>query len=424
MLPQKEPEWAGLEKVPSGAVASPAMTLAEHPQATPAPPSPLAPGLDRLWGLDSGYCFLNHGSFGAIPRAVRQAWTAAQDRLEGRPIELLGRRVREMLAPSRERVGSFLGMAPDSWGFVTNATAGVNAVLRSIELKPGDELLATDHVYNAMRKALSYRARQSGAIYREVPLPLPLAGPDPLLAALGPHLGERTRLVLVDHITSATALRFDLAGLIRACRARGIEVMVDAAHAPGMVPCDVEAMGATYWTGNLHKWCCAPKGCGVLWMAPERRKDIHPSNISHFLDEGLIPEFEWQGTLDITAWMTAGFAIDFMGQWGWDRVRAHNRQMAAWCHRLLCERWDVEPLSPLDGAYLGSMCTVPLPAEVRALYPTPEALQIALYEEHRIEAPVMDFNGRWHIRASAQVYNRAAQYEQLAQAVLEIVHRA
>ncbi|MBL9141897.1 MAG: aminotransferase, partial [Phycisphaerae bacterium] len=155
---------------------------------TPSAPSPLEPGLASRWDLDPGYCFLNHGSFGAIPRAVRQAWTAAQDRIERRPIELLGRRIRELLAPSRTRVGEFLGRSPDSFGFVPNATAGVNAVLRSLDFKPGDELLATTHVYNAMRKCLAYRARQTGAVYRELPMPLPATGPDPVLAAIGPHL--------------------------------------------------------------------------------------------------------------------------------------------------------------------------------------------------------------------------------------------
>jgi isopenicillin-N epimerase len=391
---------------------------------TPAPPDPIEPDLARLWGLDPAYCFLNHGSFGAVPRAVRQAWTAAQDRLEGRPIELLGRRIRELLAPSRARVGAFLGMGPESFGFVANATAGVNAVLRSLEFAPGDELIATNHVYNAMRKCLAFRARQSGAVYREVRMPLPISGSDPVLAAIQPHLNERTRLVLIDHVTSPTALALPIEGLLAACKARGIEVLVDAAHVPGMLPTDVERLGATYWTGNLHKWCCAPKTAGVLWVSKDRRAQIHPANISHFLDEGLLSEFEWQGTLDISPWMTAGFAIDYMGQWGWDRVRNHNRQMAAWCHRLLCERWDVEPLTPLDGRYLGSMCTVPLPPEVRALFATPEDLQLALYHDHRIEAPVVDFDGRWHIRASAQVYNRADEYERLAQAVLEIARRA
>lgn len=400
----------------------------DHPagsaRPTPSCPSPLAEGLARLWGLDPAYCFLNHGSFGAVPRAIGQACTATQHRLESRPIELLGRRIHELLTPSRHRIEEFLGMEEDSFGFVTNATEGINAVLRSLTFEPGDELLTTTHVYNAVRKAMAFRARQCGAAYREIEIPLPVSGPDEVLQRIVEGLSSRTRLLVVDQITSPTALLFPVRELAAACRERGIELLVDGAHAPGMLDCRVPELGATYWVGNLHKWCCAPKGAGLLWVAPERRGDIHPATISHGLDEGFGVEFEWQGTRDIAPWMTAGMAIEFMGQWGWDRVRAHNHQMAAWAHRMLCERWELEPISPLDGSMLGSMCTVPLPVEVRAHGMRPEDLQVTLYREYRVEAPIIDFNGRWYVRASAQVYNRAYEYEHLAQAMLELARQA
>jgi isopenicillin-N epimerase len=393
------------------------------PAKTPSCPSPLASGLERLWKLDPAYRYLNHGSFGAVPRSIAQECTAAQDRIEGRPIELLGRRIHELLAPSRARVAAFLGVAEESFGFVTNATEAMNGVLRSLEFRPGDELLTTNHVYNAVRKTMSYRARQCGAVYREARLELPVVGPDALLQSLLPHMTDRTRLIVVDQITSPTALALLVKPLAAECSMRGIELMIDGAHAPGMVDFQVPDLGATYWTGNLHKWCCAPKGTGVLWVNPSRIKDIHPSTVSHFLDEGFCQEFEWQGTRDIAPWMTAGSAIDFMGQWGWDRVRAHNQQLSAWAHRLLCLRWDVEPISPIDGSMLGSMCTVPLPPEVRAHFKDAPSLQLALYQEHRIEAAIVEFDDRWFVRSSAQIYNRADDYEALAQAVLEFTRR-
>lgn len=383
------------------------------------PPEPLAPRLDRLWGLDPTYTFLNHGSFGAVPRAIRQSYIAAQDRLESRPIELLGRRIRDLLAPSRARVGAFLGLDADSFGFVGNASEGVNAVLRSIDFAEGDEMLTTSHVYNAVRKTMQFRARQTGARAIEVPLHLPIERPEAACEALVAAMTPRTRLVIIDQVTSPTALVFPMERLAQECRTRGIELLVDAAHVPGMLAVDVDAIGATYWTGNLHKWCCAPKGSAVLWVDPARRASIHPATVSHYLDEGFAAEFDWQGTRDMAAWMTAGEALDFMGQFGWERVRAHNSQMAAWVHRLLCERWEVEPISPLGGAMLGSMCTVPLPAEIPARFATPLEFQEALYAADRIEVPIVEFGGRWHARASAQIYNRAEQYERLAQAVLE-----
>jgi isopenicillin-N epimerase len=389
-----------------------------------APPAPLAPDLARRWAIDPKYVFLNHGSFGAVPRAVRQSWIAAQDRIESRPIEMLGRRIRELLGPSRARVGEFLGMRPGGFGFVTNATEGVNAVLRSIGFRAGDELLTTSHVYGAVRKAMQFRARQCGATYVEVPLPLPVSGPEAVLEAVIGGFTDRTRLLVIDQVTSATGLVFPVAEIVAACRQRGIEVLVDAAHVPGMLPVHVEGLGATYWTGNLHKWCCAPKGTAVLWVAPERARDIKPATVSHYLDEGFDAEFDWQGTRDMAAWMVAGEAIDFMAALGWDAVRRHNDQMARWVQRMLCARWEVEPVSPADGRMLGSMCTVPLPTEVRARFETPLAFQEALYAQHRIEVPIIDFDGRWHARPSVQVYNLAAQYDLLAQAVIEYAAHA
>jgi len=263
------------------------------------------------------------------------------------------------------------------------------------------------------------RARECGAAYVEVPVPLPVRGDEEVLDAVVGGLTARTRLVVIDQVTSATALVFPVERIAAECRARGIEVLVDAAHVPGMLDVRVEDLGCDYWTGNLHKWCCAPKGTAVLWAAGPRRGAVSPMVVSHFVGEGFDAEFDWQGTRDMAAWMTASTAIDFMAELGWDRVRSHNLQMAAWVQRMLCERWELEPVSPADGCMLGSMCTVPLPAEIPARFATCAEFQEALYREQRIEVPVIDFGGRWHVRPSAQVYNRAAQYDLLAQAVLE-----
>ena len=184
------------------------MSSIGHPTVIAAPPAPLAPRLDRLWALDPSYTFLNHGSFGAVPRAIREAFIAVQDRIEGRPIEFIDRRIQELILPARERVAAFLGIAPDSFGFVTNATEGVNAVLRSLEFRPGDQMLTSSHVYNAVRNAMKYRGRQTGAEYVEVPVPLPIHRPQEVVDALVAAMNPRTRLVVVDHVTSPTALVF------------------------------------------------------------------------------------------------------------------------------------------------------------------------------------------------------------------------
>jgi isopenicillin-N epimerase len=300
----------------------------------------------------------------------------------------------------------------------------VNAVLRSLEFNDGDELLTTSHVYNAVRNTMKFRARQCGAVYVECALPLPIMDPSEVTAAIMGACTERTRLVVIDQVTSPTGLVFPIMDIARECRARGIEILVDAAHVPGMLDVNVEAIGATYWTGNLHKWCCAPKGSAVLWVDPSCRSKIKPATVSHFLDEGFTAEFDWQGTRDLAAWMTAGMAIDFMAQFGWPAVRAHNHQMVAWVHRMLCQRWELDPVSPIDGSMLGSMCVVALPAEIPSQFASPAEFQEALYRDHLIEIPVIEFGGRWHVRASAHIYNRAEEYDRLAQAVIEYAAHA
>jgi len=386
-------------------------------------PSPLGADLASLWMLDPAVTFLNHGSFGAVPRAVRASFVALQERIEAEPIEYIDRRLGELLGPARCRVAEFLGIEPEALGFVANATEGVNAVLRSLDFAPGDELLTTSHVYNAVRNAMTFRARQTGASYVEVSVPLPIRDPDEIVLAVTRALSDRTRLVVVDHVTSPTALVFPVERLAAECRARGIELLVDGAHVPGMLDVDVDALGCTYWTGNLHKWCCAPKGAAVLWVAPERRADIHPLAISHFLDQGFTKEFDWQGTRDLAAWSVSGQAIDFFERFGWANVRAHNRQLAAFAHDLWCERWEVEPVSPREHTMLGFMATVPLPGAISKRFASPLEFQKALYANDRIEVPIVPFDGRWHARASAQLYNRPEHYEKLADAVCRYATR-
>ncbi len=387
----------------------------------PEPPAPLGPALLAHWVLDPAVTFLNHGCFGATPRVVLEAQTAWRERLERDPIELLDRRRNALLHEAREAVGRFVGADADDLGFVTNATGGVCAVLRSLPLHAGDELVTTNHVYNAVRQTMRYVARGADAGYVEVELKLPVTGPDPVVDALAAALTDRTRLVVIDHITSPTAVVLPVERIVQICSERGIDVLVDGAHAPGMIDLDVEGLGAAYYTGNLHKWVCAPKGTAFLWVRRDRQPGIHPNTISHFLDEGLAAEFAWQGTRDISGWLCAADAIAFMTQLGWDRVRRHNHELAVWVQAMLSRRLGVGASTPLDGSMLGAMATVALPDEARR-FETVESLQGRLYDDHRIEIPVIDWDGRWWIRASCQVYNTTDQYERLADVVTDLLH--
>jgi isopenicillin-N epimerase len=383
------------------------------------PPTPPEDVRDR-WLLDSDVVFLNHGSFGARLREVLDAQSRWRERFEAQPLKFLDRDLPDLLAEAKQIVGAFIGMQPLNFGFTTNATESINAVLRSLRFEPGDELVTLDHVYNAVRRTMQYVAARAGAVYREIELPLPVASPDDVVTAIEAALNERTRLVVIDHVSSPTAIVFPVKQIVERCAAHGIDVLVDGAHAPGMLELDVESIGAAYYAGNLHKWVGAPPGAAFLWVRPDRQPGIHPTVISHFLDDGFEPEFAWQGTRDVSSWLAVGEAIHAMDQLfgpnSWPRIRAHNHAMATWVQATLCQAWGVQPLSPLDGSMLGSMATVLLPEGARR-FDDFKAFQRALYEYSRIEAPVIELGPRWMIRPCCQVYNRPEQYLALAEAV-------
>lgn len=374
--------------------------------------------------LDPKVTFLNHGSFGASPKCVFVEQTRWRMRFEAEPVELLVRRGPALLEESRRAVGQWLGMRPEDFGFVTNATDGVNAVLRSMELNTGDELLTTTHVYHAVRQAMKYAADRAGAAYREIEVPLPIQSPSQVIEAVVGGLSPRTKLLVIDHITSPTALLFPVEPIVAECARRGVDVLVDGAHAPGMIPMDVPRVGATYYAGNLHKWACAPKGCGFLWVRPDKQPEVHPLIISHYLGEGFSREFGWQGTRDVSAWLSVPRALQFMAELQWDRVMAHNHAMARWVEQMLCEAWGVAPISPADGSMLGSMASVPLPAPLdRLSEPQATEIQQRLYTNHRIEAPIMLWGGRAFMRPCCQVYNTPDEFERLASVIREIAGR-
>ncbi|MDY7108590.1 MAG: aminotransferase class V-fold PLP-dependent enzyme [Planctomycetota bacterium] len=393
---------------------------------TPAPPSPIRDDIRSLWMLDDRVDFLNHGSFGARLRSVHDAQIRWREQMEARPVEFLDRSGPELLAEAKAAVGRFLGMQADHFGFTTNATDGVNAVLRSLRFQPGDELITTNHVYEAVRRAMRHLAKRAGATVIEVDVPLPIHGPEAIVAAIDGAISDRTRLVVVDHITSPTAVVFPIAAIIERCAARGVDVLVDGAHAPGMLELDVEELGAAYYAGNLHKWVGAPPGAGFLWVREDRQAGIHPTVLSLRLGDGFANEFSWQGTRDVSSWLTAPDAIEAMdnlnGPGSWPRVMRHNHELAVWVQQMLSDAWDVTPNTPRDGSMLGSMASLPLPAELEQRFETRDALQAKLYADHRIEVFVLAWGGRRLVRPCCQVYNTAEQYRRLAAAVCELVH--
>jgi isopenicillin-N epimerase len=392
--------------------------------------------LSRHWTLDPAITFLNHGSFGACPSPVLDAQHRIREQMEREPVRFMTREVPLLLAEAREVLGQFVGASPEALAFVPNATTGLNAVLRSLSLAAGDELLVTDHEYNASRNALEFVAARHGARVVVVSIPFPIASGERVLEAVRNSVTVNTRLALLDHVTSHTALVLPIRDLISELEARGIPVLIDGAHAPGMLDLGIDALGASYYTGNCHKWVCAPKGAGFLWVREDRREGVRPAVISHGANaplprsERFRAEFDWMGTNDPSAALAVPEAIRFLGSLlpgGWDEIRARNRALALDGRRVLAGALKVE--LPCPDEMIGSMAAIPLPASSR--YPIPDdphifgpnPLNDALYRDHQIEVPVMlDPAGKTRlVRVSAQLYNNRDDYERLAEALLALL---
>ena len=376
------------------------------------------------WYLDPEISFLNFGSFGAVPRRVIDLQKSWSERIERRPIEMLDRRLNELLEPAHDAATRFVNGVAGHNAFMVNATAAINAVLRSMRFAPGERLVATTHVYNAVRKTMEWVARRDGAEYVEFDVPLPCSGSDDFATSFVEGLPERTRLLVMDHVSSPTGLIFPVERILEAVAPLGIETIIDGAHAPGMLDINVSRlldMGAIAWTGNMHKWAFAPKGCAMLQVHPSLRDRVQPNVISHNADETFHERFLWQGTADFTAWLSLPESLAFgEDAFGWEALRKANHELTVWAHELLCNAWDVEPISPLDGSMIGSIASVSVPESVRTKYTEPETLMAELYERYRIEVPVMLWNERWYLRVSAQAFNDPEEYQALADAVLEL----
>ncbi|HYO54981.1 aminotransferase class V-fold PLP-dependent enzyme, partial [Archangium sp.] len=329
---------------------------------------------------------------------------------------------------ARAALGAFLDADPDDLAFVNNATTGVNTVLQSLRFAPGDELLTTDHEYNATRNALDFVASRWGVKVVVVTLPWPVPSPQAVVDAVLAHVTGRTRLLLIDHITSQTALVLPVAEIVRTLRERGVETLVDGAHGPGQVPLSLRQLGAAYYTGNCHKWLCAPKGAAFLHVRRDLQPSIRPLVISHGYNSRRKDrsrfrlEFDWQGTTDPTLFLCVPKALEVMGGMlpgGWPEVMASNRAKALAARALLCQRLGVAPSCPEE--MVGSMATIPLPdgfpMEPSALGVDP--LQDRLLFEHHIEVPIFPWPRPPHrlLRLSAQLYNTHAEYQRLAEAL-------
>jgi isopenicillin-N epimerase len=373
------------------------------------------------WSFDPAIAHLNHGSFGACPREVLALQAELRAQMEWDAGDFLWTTLPARLQEALGTLGEFLGAAGEDLAFVTNASVGVNAILRSLDFRPGDELLVTSHTYVACHKAADYVATRTGAKLVSAILPFPVSSEQQLVDAVLTCVTPRTRLALLDHITSPTALIVPIARLVDELKARGIETLVDGAHGPGMVPIDLRRLGAAYYTGNAHKWLCAPKGSAFLYVRRDLQPLVHPCVISHGYGQGYRAEFDWVGTCDPTAWLCIPKALEFMQgllPGGWPAIMAHNRALVIEGRALVNARLGLAPAAP--ESMIGAIAAIPLPAAApgsAAARLQGDALGEWFHERGvRSMFPVAPVAA---VRLSAQLYNHLGQYQRLAELLIE-----
>ena len=386
--------------------------------AAPSIPSPLpCLGRHRAWQLDPSWAFLNHGSFGARPVAVSRVQDSHRRAFERHPIRVLDDELMQpMMESTLEAVAGFLGVDPAGLVFVPNVSDAIAAVLGSMSFKRGDEILSTTHAYGAVQRAMEATAKMHGAKAVFASVPCPVQSMEEVEACVLDAVTPRTRLAIIDQITSPTALRFDVDRLTRLLKRRGVDVLVDGAHAAGMLHRPVTT-SAHWWTSNLHKWGLSPVGCGVLYTHPSRRGITRPTAISHMHFKGYQQAFGWQGTRDVTPWYTAPCAIDWVkAREGWAALRQYNTQLSRWTARTLCDAWGGSVAGPASMRKGVSMVTVELP-RAAARWRVPNRLRDALADRFKVEVPIWNDGPRWWLRVSCQAYVRPKHVHRLVDAV-------
>ncbi|MHA6690013.1 aminotransferase class V-fold PLP-dependent enzyme [Devosia sp. A449] len=388
----------------------------------------MSENLARQFLIREDVVFLNHGSFGACPRPVFSTYQNWQLELEGQPVEFLGRKLTENMRVPRVALAAELGCSPEDLVGLTNATLGLNIVAQSLDLKPGDQILTTDHEYSALEKTWAYVTRRTGAEVVVVKVPMPLLTEAQFTDTILAGMTERTKVLFLSHITSPTALLFPIERAIAEARKRGIWSVIDGAHTPGHIKLDLDALGADFYAGNCHKWMMAPKGSAFLHARPEMQPLLNPLVISHgwtdkskepgtkgaFGNSPFIDELEMQGTRDPSAWLTVPAALEFRRDNDWDAVAAHCQSLAQDTARRLGERTDLAPLSAAEFC-APQMVAMPVPdCDV-------EAIKDALLTRYNIEIPVFKWQDICIVRLSVQGYNSKPQMDLLIDALTELL---
>ncbi len=361
-----------------------------------------------LWRLDPGVRFLNHGSYGATPLEVLAEQQRWRDRMEAQPVRFMASEYPAAVRTAARQAADFLGTSSERFAFVENATSGVNAILRSLRFEPGERIVTTSHVYGAVRQALRHVASTTGAEVIEADVPTPVVSPEAVFDAIDGCLNARTKLVVVDHIASPSALIFPVREIAALCAERRIHCLVDGAHAPGQIDLNVDEIDADWYVGNFHKWLCAPKGAGFLVAADSNLPPLHPPVISHFYGQGLTAEFDWIGTRDPSSWLSVPSALNFHKKLGGGDMRRRNHALVLEALRSVARELDVVPSGP--DQMFGAMATFVLPRLVAPTFENAVRIHDLLLQQHAIEVPLIPFGDRLWMRLSVHAYNDVSDY--------------
>ncbi len=378
------------------------------------------------WMLERNTVFLNHGSFGATPILILEKQIEYRNRMEQEAVRFMIIELEDLLWKNKEQLAAFVGAKAKDLVFVPNATYGVNTVMNNLELKEGDEILTHNHAYGACWNAVQYYAEKSKAKLVVAEIPFPIKSEDELVEAFMKSVTPKTKFAMIDHVTSATGIIFPVKKITAALHEKGIEVLIDGAHAPGMLDLNIDDIGAEYYTGNCHKWICSPKGSALLHVREDKQKNFRSLIVSHTYDKNVgeklwSSHFFWPGTADFTAYACIGDSIDFMESvmGDWKNLRKHNHDLIVEGRKLLLNALGEE--APCPENMLGSLATVPLPIPFKA----PESnfnyihpFWQKLMSEYHIQTPVFGWsrtNPRWWLRIAGQAYNSIEQIKYLAE---------
>lgn len=371
--------------------------------------------------LDDSITFLNHGSFGACPKPVFEEYQRFQVELENEPVQFIQKKASAYLKKAKESLSLFIDCAPEDFFFTPNPTIGINTIMRSLNLQPGDEILSTNHEYGAMDRTWSFFCKKTGAKYIRQEISLPIVSKEQILEEFWKGYTANTKAVFINEISSATALIFPIKEICKKAQELGLITIIDGAHVPGHIPLNIQEMDPDFYTGTLHKWMLAPKGSSFLYVKKEFQDDIDPLVVSWGYGNDSITEtqfldyHEYQGTRDISAFLCTPKVVDFLQENNWEKVAEDCKKIVRENYQRFCDLLNTQPLCPVSDEFLGQMASIPVKTQ------EPLQLKELLFEKYKIEIPVMPLNGSFYIRYSINAYNTQEDLDKLYEALQEII---